>query len=200
MTPNRSRRLLLGVAFLLTLTASLAAQGQATGVWTAVAHTAAVDSADRDVYQTNSTGSVAIRSGVSTGNVLLRFSVTGIPAVLRDPYDPEDDGPDQRIQLAARLRDTGAGARVVVRLRRLELESGAINTLATIDSDTAWSTGTPEYFLEFAYLNVPSDFQFDYWHYAYWVEAELSKTTAAANPGLMSVQICNPAGACQHGI
>jgi hypothetical protein len=184
---------------LLAVTSSAAGQVSPTKVWTAIAHTGAVDAADRDIYLTNSTGSVSIRAG-SLGTVLLRFSVTGIPYVPRGPFDPEDDGPDQRIKLTARLRDTGADARVVVRVRRLNLDSGAINTLATIDSDASFSGGTPNYFNEVAFLNVPQDFQFDYWHFAYYVEAELTKTAATGNPGLMSVQICNPAGACQEGI
>ncbi len=176
------------------------AQTAATGVWTAVGNSGEVDSAHQSLYQTNGTGSVQIKSG-STGKIVLRYNASGIPRVFRKAYDPADDGPDPRIQLMARLRDTGAGARVVVRLRALNLDTGALSTLAAIDSDTMYaSVGQPEYVNEYALLNVDSDFQFDYWHFAYYVEAELWKTSSTANPGLMGVRICNPAGACQEGI
>lgn len=190
--------------FLVVAAGSAAAQTPAqtvpTGVWTAVGNSGEVDSAHQSLYQTNGTGSVRIKSA-ATGKIVLRYNVSGIPRVFRKAYDPADDGPDPRIQLMARLRDTGAGARVVVRLRALNLVTGALGTLATIDSDTFYAAvGQPEYVSEYALLNVDADFQFDYWHYAYYVEAELWKTSSTANPGLMAVQVCNPAGACQEGI
>jgi hypothetical protein len=194
--PGRFTTTLAG--FVVALTASAAAQTFATGVWSAAGNSGAVDSTQQSVYQTNGTGSVQVKSN-ATGTIVLRYNVSGMPRVFRQPYDPEDDGPDQRIQLMARLRDTGAGARVVVRLRELNLATGSLRTLALINSDNSFSSGT-EYFNEIVYLSVDEEFQFDYWRFAYYIEAELSKTTATANPGLMAVQVCNPAGACQEGI
>lgn len=205
MTSLRRASATLAVSLLAAAGSAAAqtpAQTAATGVWTAVGNSGEVDSAHQGLYQTNGTGSVQMRSG-STGRIILRYNASGIPRVFREPYEPGpgDEGPDPRIQLMARLRDTGAGARVVVRLRALNLGTGALSTLATIDSDTHYaSVGQPEYLNEYSLLNVDSDFQFDYWHYAYYVEAELWKTSSTANPGLMAVRICNPAGACQEGI
>jgi hypothetical protein len=194
-----SRPFVIGI-FAAMLVAPVAAQQTvATGVWTAVANTGEVDSSNQNIYQTNSTGSVAFRSS-ATGKITLRYNVSGIPTVFRQPFDPDDDGPDQRIQLMARIRDTGAGARVIVRLRALNLDTGALSTLARIDSDESFSGGSTDYINEFAYLQVPSTFQFDFWHFGYYVEVEMTKATTAANPGVMAVQICNPAGACQEGI
>jgi len=51
----------------------------------------------------------------------------------RKPFDPDSDGPDQRITLRARLRDTGGGRG---RLRQLNVNIGALRTLATYDSDS----------------------------------------------------------------
>ena len=201
MSSRISRSVFTLPGALLLLTASAAAQSAGPAqVWSVVANSGDVDSRQQSLYQTTRSGSVQIKSG-STGSIVLRYAVTGIPAVFRRPHDPEDDGPDQRIQLMARLRDTGFGARVLVRLRALDLDSGTLTTLATIDSDVSYySAGQPEYRNEFAYLNVDEHFQFDYWRYAYYVEAELSKSSSTANPGLMAVQICNPAGVCQEGI
>lgn len=196
-----ARRFTVSLAgVMVALAASAAAQTIATGVWSAAGNTGEVDSNHQAFYQTNGTGSVQVKSN-ATGTVFIRYNVSGIPRVFRDPHDPDDDGPDQRIQLMARLRDTGPGARVVVRLRELNLDTGALRTLALVDSDTRYATvGQPEYMSEYAYLSVDEDFQFDYWHHAYYIEAQLTKTTTSANPGLMAVQVCNPAGACQEGI
>ena len=93
--------------------------------------------------------------------------------------------------LRARLRDTGARARVLVRLIALDITTGERFSLGQIDSDNVPTPADPtQYELYRTCLNVDSSHPFDFVFFTYYVEAQLIKTTATANPGLMALQIC----------
>lgn len=194
------KRVIFGVLLSCVFAASSAAQSFMPYAWSAAGNTGIVDEAGALLYEFNGTGSVAIKTSVASGNLEIRYPVPLMQFAFRPPFDPNSDGPDPRITLRARLRDTGAGARVVVRLRELNLNTGALRTLATYDSDSTTNPSLPStsYFLYTTYLNVPHTFEFDYVNHAYYVEAQLTKSSSSANPGLMAVQICNPAAACEE--
>jgi hypothetical protein len=194
-------RVLLAAGFAAALAATAAAQQTfEQQTWSAAAVTGTVDEAGLSMFQANSTGSVSIKSSVASGTLEIRYNLSHMPIVIRKPFDPQDDGPDQRIFLRARLRDTGAGSRVIVRLQQLNLDTSELQTLATFDSDDPANPAFPStsYGLYTTRLNVPSTFQFDFSRFAYYVEAQLIKTSSSANPGLMAVQICTPGGACEE--
>jgi hypothetical protein len=94
-------------------------------------------------------------------------------------------------ELRANLRDTGPGARVIARLMRLgiggEAVVGELTSIAEIDSDTFPSATSDRYITHRACLYGEPGPIVDF---TYYVDVQLIKTTATANPGLMSLQIC----------
>jgi len=161
--------------------ASLPAAAQ--DIWTAAGSTGIVDEADTQMHVFNSTGSVSIKSSVASGTLDIRYPMHSLGPV----------GLADCMMLRARLRDTGAGARVVVRLMALDITNGQLTSLGEIDSN---NTGQPppadptQYVLYRTCLRVDQSLPFDFVFFTYYVEAQLTKTTASANPGLMALQIC----------
>lgn len=176
------------------------ASAQAVNVWTQVANTGIVDSADTAVYQSHNTGSVSIKSEVAAATIDIRYSIAANGSYGyqgRAIDDPENwEGPTPCVRLQASLRDTGPGARVVVRLRRLDLSSGALRTLGLIDSD-AHNIASTSYTLFSECMDIPVDYPFDFRFFGYFIEAQLIKTSPGANPGLRMVQLCG-ALACEE--
>jgi hypothetical protein len=165
------------------------AQGFFPSVWTAAGVTGIVDDASTGIYVFNNTGSVSIKGSVPSGTLEIRFPVQTLPV---------NSSPQGAcVQMRARLRDTGAGARVLVRLMRLDVTTGSLRSLGEIDTDTQPQFEGNQYNLYQTCLNVPNAFPFDVASFAYYVQAQLIKSTATANPGLMAVQICNTDEACQ---
>src|SRR5688572_4493771 len=119
----------------VAMTATASAQIFPSFVWNAIANTGAVDEADASIYLYNSTGSVAIRSGVIRATLDIRYNVSGLPIVpIGEPPDPEQDGVGHCVALRAVYRGTGRGARVIVKLQQLDLFRGTgITTLGVID-------------------------------------------------------------------
>ena len=87
---------------------ALAQEGFFPPVWTAAGITGIVDEADTSMHVFNNTGSVAIKSSVASGTLDIRFPVQTLP----NRSSPEG----ACVQMRGRLRDTGPGARVIVRL------------------------------------------------------------------------------------
>jgi hypothetical protein len=190
--PRRFRSFLS--MFLICAVAPLAAAEM--GVWSAAGVTGIVDESGLNLFKFNSTGSVSIKSSVSSGTLELRFPIQAVPDLL---IPQQGDCPELRVN----LRDTGAGARVVVRLMALSIFPGSgtqVTSLAEIDSNStpppADATQYRPYQTCINKLPPGSEFLFDKSFFSYYVEAQLTKSTATANPGLMSVQICPSQDAC----
>jgi hypothetical protein len=174
-------------------TVAAAASGS---IWSAAGVTGVVDEAGLNIYKFNSTGSVSIKSSVASGTLEIRYPVQ----TLQDLLIPQQgDCPEMRVN----LRDTGTGARVIVRFMALSLFPGSgtqLTSLAEIDSDKMSLPGDPNEYRSYRTCinNLPpgSEFLVDKAFFTYYVDAQLSKTTAAANPGLMSLQICPSQDAC----
>jgi hypothetical protein len=164
-------------------------------IWSAAGVTGTIDEADLNIYQFNSTGSVSIKSSVPSGTLDIRFPVHTMP---------NHSAPAGACtELRAVLRDTGAGARVIVRVMQLGIHSGfegQLTSLGGIDSDRTprlSPVNQPDQYAPYrTCLNVGTT-PFDFAFFTYYVEAQLIKTTAAANPGLMSVQICHTEEQCE---
>jgi hypothetical protein len=172
---------------------AVAGQSSTPPIWTTIAATGIVDEADIGIHVFNNTGTVSIREAVSSATLDLRYPVPTLAF--------NDTAPVRGcVQLRARLRDTGAGARVIVRLLRVTLDNGVQRSLGDIDSDEQPLFAGNEYAMHQTCINVPSDsadFPIDTALHAYYVHAQLIKTTAAANPGLMAIQLCLPEDTCQ---
>jgi len=168
-------------------------------IWSAAGISGIVDEANLNMYQFNTTGSVSIKSSVSSGTLNLRYPVQSLPDLL---VPQQGDCPELRVN----LRDTGPGSRVIVRLMALSIFPDAdgaprpLTSLGVIDSNTREATGDPTAYRSFraciGTLPPGSEFLTDYAFFAYYIDAQLSKSTASANPGLLSVQICASQDAC----
>ncbi len=177
------------VVFVLACAPAALAQGFLPSVWTVPGVTGIVDDEDTAIYVFNNTGSVSIKSTVASGTLDIRFPVQTLPV---------NESPEGAcVQMRARLRDTGAGARVLVRFMRLSISSGSLRSIGEIDTDTVPILGGNHYSVYQTCLRVPNAFPFDVGEFAYYVDAQLIKANATANPGLMAVQICNTDEACQ---
>jgi hypothetical protein len=161
--------------------------------WSTPGFVGIVDEADTSIHVFGSNGAVAIRSSVARGTLNLRYPVQGgVPG----EFFPPDSG--DCTQIRAMLRDTGPGARVIVRLMRLsiggDLVLGELSSVAEIDSDTSLPGPSNQYTRRQACLTEHPGTLGDY---AYFMDVQLIKTAATASPGLMSLQICNNEDACE---
>src|SRR3954468_1872312 len=117
-------------------------------IWSAAGISGIVDEANLNMYQFNTTGSVSIKSSVSSGTLNLRYPVQSLPDLL---VPQQGDCPELRVN----LRDTGPGSRVIVRLMALSIFPDAdgaprpLTTLGTIDSNTRAATGDPTQYRSF---------------------------------------------------
>jgi hypothetical protein len=189
-----SRR--MTVAFLSATILVASAPGAFAQIWSAAGVTGTVDEADLHMHRFNSTGSVSIDPAVASGTLDIRFPVYDVPNLL---IPQQGDCPEIR----ANLRDTGAGARVIVRLMALSIFPGsgtALTPLAEIDTNALSAAGAADEYRSYrtCISRTPpgSEFLFDKAFFNYYVEAQLIKTASTANPGLMSVQICPSQDAC----
>jgi hypothetical protein len=147
-----------------------------------------VDEEDLSIYRFNDTGSVSIKSSVARGTLNVRFQVGEFTWVRQDGDCPE---------LRANLRDTGSGARVIVRLMRLgiggEAPVGELTSIAEIDTDASLIPPSTRYVTHRVCIPgdalAPVDF-------TYYIDAQLIKGNANGNPGLMSVQLCRSQDSC----
>ncbi|MEN3339097.1 MAG: hypothetical protein V7647_2773 [Acidobacteriota bacterium] len=186
---------LIAAVFVLGSAAGAAAQTPAD-IWSAAGVTGSIDEADLSMHQFNSTGSVSIKSSVAGGTLDIRFPVQTMTNHLAPA--------GACTELRAVLRDTGAGARVIVSLMQLGIRSGfegQLTRLGQIDSDTTprlTALNQPDQYAAYrTCLKVPTEPPFDFASYTYYVEAQLIKTSSSANPGLMSVQICHTDEQCE---
>jgi len=189
------RLVALTSAVIVSASASVAV-AQSDSIWSAAGVTGIVDEAGLNMHVFNSSGSVSIRSAVASGTLDIRYPVQTVPDLL---IPQAGDCPEMRVN----LRDTGAGARVIVRLMALSIFPGSgtrVTPLAEIDSDKSQPPGDPNAYHNYRTCvnNLPpgSEFLFDKAFFTYYVEAQLIKTASTANPGLMSLQICPSQDAC----
>ena len=191
-----ARRLTLSSIWAVIIIAGAPAVFAQTRIWSAAGVTGIVDDADLNIHSFNSTGSVSIRSSVAAGTLDIRFPVQTVPDLLA----PQ---PGDCAEMRVNLRDTGPGARVIVRLLALSIFPGSgtqLTMLAAIDSDTRPPVGDATQYRSYATClnntSPGSEFLFDKAFFSYYVDAQLIRTNASANPGLMSVQICPSQDAC----
>jgi hypothetical protein len=185
------------ISAILVVAWALAASAQVSAdIWSAAGVTGIVDEADLNIHQFNSTGSVSIKSSVASGTLDIRFPVQTMP----NHAAPAG----ACTELRAVLRDTGPGARVIVRLMQLGIRSGLegqLTSLGAIDSNTTprrTALNQPDQYATYrTCLDIATEPPFDFAFFNYYVEAQLIKTAPGANPGLMSVQICHTEEQCE---
>lgn len=162
------RQPLLAVVAIL---AAGAAQAQ-SNPWTSVGSAGVVDEADTGIVDFVA-GEARMRGNAAAGSVLnLRYNVVSLPGF---------SGPGQYV-MRTRFRDNGAGANVRLDLRRYQ--NNGLNSLqATFDSDDHGASASYQTQAECVLVD------WDFATSAYYVEATLSKSTAAGTPALALIQL-----------
>jgi hypothetical protein len=126
-TSNNASRLvtlIFSVAMLITFS-SMTALAQSTAYWTTAGSASATEDEANPARPTYTNQTAAINGG-PTGAYVLRYNVTAVDGLF-------NNGANGFIRV--RVRDNGAGANVLVILRRSNLAAGGIETVATFDSE-----------------------------------------------------------------
>jgi hypothetical protein len=178
-----------GATFLILTIAPLHASFRQT--WTAVATTCVPDDGSATLLSYSDTGSVFIKSGVSSATAQLRCPVYPIGDMVNTA---DEEGGAWALRVILRDTDgTGKTARVIVSLKSVNVSTGAITTYATVDSATFGSASDQYVVAEQMLLNPDRSRMESFFTYseAYYVDIQMMKTTASANPGVKILQIFN---------
>ena len=170
MKPRHFVSLTLVFLLFATLCSSALAQDKS---WTTVASAGTVDESSASIVRFTSHYAEV---SAATGTVTIRYNIVPVDGVFDQGYTA----------LKVRFRDDGAGAQVIVRLKRVNLETGVGNTLLTFDSNNGFGNGEPGW--RTVSKSDCSGGAFDFQTYAYFIEAEIIKGNGG-NPGLGIIQL-----------
>lgn len=183
ITTGGTKGILVGMALAFILfchTAAVSAQDE-DRCWTTVGSAGTVDEADLGTVALSS-NTAAVSGAALNATVDIRYNVVAVDGVF--------GGGRNRKTLSARIADNGVAAQVIVRLQRLNISTGAITTLAELNSnDFPSSTGAQKRSISF---NC-GDPEFDFVNNIYYLDVPLTKTGSSGNPLIRAIQICpNP--------
>ena len=156
-----------------------------TSPWTSVGSTGIVDETDAGHA---ALGTCAPPWTIPIGYLGPCVQVVGgpLPYTITMRYQLEDTGifPGPA-NLTARFRDNGSQAQVYLYLRKVDLGTGAMSTVLTLDSNAF----APSTSLQTENANACESGQgFDFTHYSYFIEARLTKSSSAGAPALEFVE------------
>ena len=167
---------MLSILLVAMTTTGLSTAWAQTDPWTTVGSAGTVDEADTGIVLLGSpnAGSVTMPAA-ATGTLNVRYNVVAVDGALGgDNY-----------ALTARFRDNGANGRVIVRLKRYNLNTGVVTTLLTLDSNAfvgldSFQTRT---------VTSACGTSLDFFNNAYFMDVEIIKTAAAGTPALGSIKL-----------
>lgn len=146
--------------------------------WTTVASAGTVDEADLNKVNYSEATARLNFATPANSSAVIRYNVVAVDGLV----DAGGDG----YSLAVRFRDNGQDERVIVRLKAVDLNTGIVTTLMTLDSN-AFPPNALFQLRSVPVCGPPWNFNFN--RNAYFVEATMWKGTTAGNPGLTAVQI-----------
>jgi hypothetical protein len=162
-----------------------------TANWTAAGSTGTVDEQDLGIVVFGSnlspgvSGFVRVRSNPIPATANLRYNVTAVGGLLV----PDITGIFNKvITMKARYLDNGPGARVFLRLKQYNLNTGVTSVKLRLNSDTLPSADglqTQSVSSECVPLSTYLDFN----NNAYFVDAEIKRTDTTGTPALAIIQI-----------
>ena len=184
----------LGAICVLSL--AFAAQARAQDGWIVPGATGTPDESSFSSVSFNDAGTVSLKPGATAA--VLRYPV--LHTVNFDWYESEDH--TVLLCMRAVMRDTGPGARVVLKLQEIatmfsdpDTAGASVRTLLTIDSNTAIDEGTSgplqgstDYRMAVACTNTTGPV-LAWGQHAYFVEATLTRSSSSANPGLKAIEL-----------
>ncbi|WP_295613341.1 hypothetical protein [uncultured Lamprocystis sp.] len=148
---------------------------QAQQPWTSVGSTGVVDEQDLSLFDFVNAEARVVSTAPAPSTLNLRYNVVALEEL--------NSGFNTPYRFKARLRDNGAGSQVVLRLRSASFATGLATTIATIDSNAL--PPSPSYRNQ----EVCVLLDFDFVNNAYFIDADLIKSSTAGTPALSLIQI-----------
>jgi hypothetical protein len=171
---TRLATMLFGLIMLVTFS-SLSALAQSLDYWTTTANASATEDEANPAKPTYTNQTAAVNGG-PTGLYILRYNLSAVDGLFNTANG----------FMRLRVRDNGAGANVLVALKRSNVAAGGIETIATFDSDSLTASSgfqTP--------ANVLFTHTFDFTNYVYWLDVTLNRIDATGQPGFAGAIIGN---------
>jgi hypothetical protein len=166
---------MLFALFLLVTCSSLSALAQSTDYWTTTANASATEDEANPAKPTYTNQTAAVNGG-PLGIYILRYNLSAVDGLFNTANG----------FMRLRVRDNGAGANVLVVLKRSNVAAGGIETITTFDSDSLTASSgfqTP--------ANVLFTHTFDFTNYVYWLDVTLNRIDATGQPGFAGAIIGN---------
>ncbi|MBI5740974.1 MAG: hypothetical protein HZA16_09650 [Nitrospirae bacterium] len=145
--------------------------------WTTVGSSGTVDEADMGMVSLNGGIASILSTAVSTSVLNIRYNVVAVDGLLNNLNGTV---------LTARFLDNGSGARVILRLKKYDFDTGITSTLLTLDSNSFSSS--PSYQVQ-SVGGCSSGITFDFYNNAYFIDAEIQKTATGGSAGLAIISI-----------
>jgi hypothetical protein len=174
------------LVFLFPLTRGALAQDTPQRSWTHIGAAGVPDESSAPL-RFGSNGAVAVGfSAAAPARVVLRYNITAVNGL----WASEASGEGLPLCLHLRYRDTGADARVIVRIKAVTFRPGPdepdVLTLVTFDSNSRAEPGSREY----VWATVCStNLAFGFYEHAFFAEVELWKLEPTGDPGLHALGI-----------
>lgn len=144
--------------------------------WTTVGSAGTVDEGDTGIAVFSLANVTVSGAAALPANLDIRYNIVAVDGLLQG-----GDG----ILMTARFRDNGAGARVILRLREVDLSTGIVVTRLTLDSNSFAASNA---FQTQSTSTCTGNF-FDFNRKAYFIEAVLQKSAADGAPGLTGIRV-----------
>jgi hypothetical protein len=169
MNTIQSRWAPIAVFLLPLLTSPGIAQAEP---WTSIGASGLIDDDDLALYETDaSTTGILFFAANATGVINVKYNVVAV-----DQFGP--------IALTGRFRDNGGSARIVLELKRYNISTGITSaSLATLDSNSF----TPS--TSYQTRNACFNHVFDFENYAYFIQAQLTRTDTAGTTALGAIKL-----------
>ncbi len=148
---------------------------QAQQPWTAVGSTGVVDEQDLSLFDFVNGEARVVSTAPAPSTLNLRYNVVALEEL--------NSGFSTPYRFKVRLRDNGTGSQVLLRLKTVSFATGLATTIATIDSNAV--PPSPSY--QNRELCVLLDF--DFVNNAYFIDADLIKSSTSGTPALSLIQI-----------
>jgi hypothetical protein len=173
----------MAMLMLFFAASAIISQAQVLGEkpWTTIGSAGTVDEGDEVSYTDN----IAFLVGEAA---VIRYNVVAVDGLFEKGNTPLLPKPTR---MTVRFRDNGDNNHLIVRLKRVSLTTGDIDTLLTLDSNNYAGSSS------FQTRTVGCGaFDFDFSTHAYYVEATMTRTGLPITTALASIQIAKSATGC----
>jgi len=194
-----------GILFPSCAIAVLFLAAPASAQWVVPGASGVPDESSATAIMFNDNGTVSLKSGVTGAH--LRYPVVNAkgldwaPTCGQVPDGTPCSNDPTALCMRTTIRDTGTNARVVVKLQEIpywfpDNAGSRVNTLMTIDSDTAITEGSgqplqgsTDYRMAALCANSARAPLLDFWNNAYFVDVTLTRSSTAGNPGVKALRL-----------